>query len=549
MNKTISMLPENIAPGTFIHRSLRLFFIIFMLTGVLISGIMMFFYHFEIETQLNNFKYQENFALKLQNREIGNALESLACDLHFLTQQNELQQYFDNKDSAICDKIASEYVAFAQQKQVYDQIRFINRSGLEIVRVNFNQGKPERVDDDKLQSKQNRYYFKDTIKLAKNSLFISPFDLNIENGIIEVPLKPMIRLSTPVFDSKGQKQGIIVLNYLGKNLLNKILSFESISEGKTMLLNGAGYWLLSPDPKQAWGFMFKDKQRSFSFQYKDIWEKICLIKHGQIDNDDGLFTFSTIHPFSCESDFGTSQMQASCGNVTVSTQNIEPWYLVSFASVQTINSFSDQLQVKFFTLGLILFIIIAVGAWGISQAITRRKIYQSQLQLMALFDPLTELPNRRLFFDRLKMISEHNQRNKSIFGLIYIDLDGFKRVNDDFGHKAGDEVLCVVASRLQKILRKSDTIGRLGGDEFAVIMSRLDSTNGAEIIAQKIIYSLAQPIHLKNGNIHIGASLGISLFPSDSDKIEELVQFADQSMYKSKNKGKNTYTFYSRTAS
>ena len=172
--------------------------------------------------------------------------------------------------------------------------------------------------------------------------------------------------------------------------------------------------------------------------------------------------------------------------------------------------------------------------------------YKAKLEVMALFDPLTGLPNRRLFLDRLNMILEHNRRHKGMFSLFYLDLDGLKMVNDTLGHDAGDEVLCAASQRLKNVIRKSDTVARIGGDEFTIIVDQIKSLEEAEIAVKKIVASFAEPIQLSAGRVNVGVSIGISLFPVDSNEPDELLQFADNSMYTSKNLGKNTYTFFCR---
>ena len=535
--------PRHDTPTLIMRRSRRLFLIIFMLTGSVISGLMMVFYQSEIKTQLSNLKLQETFAVELQSQVVGDTLESVVSDLFFLREQNELHDYLRNRAPGTLDKIASEYRFLVKQKRIYDQARLIDSNGMETVRVNFNRGSPVRVAKDKLQLKRQRYYFKDTFALEKGVVFISPFDLNIENGGVEEPFKPMIRIATPVFDSEDRKSGIVILNYLGDTLLQKILALDSVAQGKTMLLNADGYWLHSPDPKQEWGFMFNDTQRSFSFQYKKVWQTIQRQKKGQLRNSIGLFTFKTIYPL--EKFQGQNFDNGLSEKVVAANVDAYHWHLVSLVPAQTINSYSSRLMAKLFVLGVILFLLVAGGSWVISLAITRRMVDQAHLKLLALFDPLTELPNRRLFFDRLRMALEHGRRNKSVFGLLYIDLDGFKGVNDTYGHEAGDELLRVVAGRLSRTLRKSDTVARLGGDEFAIIIDQLDSATGAEIIAEKILSSIAQPIPLKSGDAKVGASIGIAMFPEDADTAEALLQMADKAMYVSKNQGKNRYTFNS----
>jgi diguanylate cyclase (GGDEF)-like protein/PAS domain S-box-containing protein len=181
---------------------------------------------------------------------------------------------------------------------------------------------------------------------------------------------------------------------------------------------------------------------------------------------------------------------------------------------------------------------------GIIQDITERKKYQIELKAMALHDPLTELPNRRLFFESLSMILKLSQRNNKMFAILYLDLDGFKNVNDSFGHEAGDELLREVSGLLKGVCRKTDTIARLGGDEFAIIIGQLKSEKGAGEIAKKIITAFTKNFQLTACRVHVTASIGISLFPTNSGNLEELVQQADKAMYRSKRQGKNTYTFF-----
>ncbi|MBU3947397.1 MAG: sensor domain-containing diguanylate cyclase [Proteobacteria bacterium] len=527
------------------RRSIYLFFSIFMLTGAVISGLMMIFYRSEIKTRLSQLKTYEEFSVNLQSKAIENLFDSIAGDLFFLSRQNELQEYLLKGDPSYLDEIASEYINLCAQKKIYDQIRFLDTNGMEMVRINYNQGKPARIASDKLQSKQKRYYFKDCYQLDQGEVFISPFDLNIEHDRIEQPLKPMIRLGTPVFDSNGLKRGIVLLNYLGSDLLNRLIESEQVSTGRTMLLNADGYWLLSPDSSQEWGFMFEGENRSFSYLYPDIWGQIKNRKNGQILTSVGLFTYRIIYPLkeghsssSGNKDaFGASQAKVNCREYH--------WYLVSFTPKEILDNFAVDLMMKLFGFGAGIFLIIASGSWFLAFAITRRRISQDQMKTMALYDALTDLPNRRLFYDRLSTVIKQSRRYKAQFGILYIDLDGFKKINDSLGHEAGDALLCKVADRLRQCVRESDTVARLGGDEFAVIVDRLNTDDGAQLAAGKIINILSKPITLPQGDARIGASVGISLFPINSEDGEELLRQADRAMYHSKRSGKNMFSLFS----
>jgi len=534
---------KQVSPASILRTSLRLFLAIFMLTGTIISGVMMGFYHSVTNTELDISKEKESFVVGLQHQLISDVFSSIVGDLLFLSHQNELKEYLAVGDKALLYGIGGEYRSISKQKQIYDQIRFLDNNGMEIIRVNYNQGAPVNVPLNELQSKKKRYYFEDCFKMGKEDIFISPFDLNIEQDKIEQPFKPMIRLGTPIFDTLGEKRGVVLVNYFGKKLLDKILELEPVSEGETMLLNAEGYWLLNPQPEREWGFMFKDQQRTLAAVDNAAWKKINSQDQGQIDTPKGVYTFKTVFPVK------KTGYRSSTGSAEVFGQseaeidhNSYHWHLVSFLSAEKIASMANGFLVKFFTIGAGIFFFIAIGSWIIAFAVTKRKLYQGQLQIMALFDPLTKLPNRILFFDRLKMTAEHSRRYDTQFGLLYIDLDGFKQVNDSLGHDVGDALLETVGSLFLKACRKSDTVARMGGDEFAIIYAEFDSLSDLEAFAARIIDMLKPPVELKKGIVTIGASIGIARFPVDSDNVEELISLADKAMYVSKKNGKNNYT-------
>ena len=185
---------------------------------------------------------------------------------------------------------------------------------------------------------------------------------------------------------------------------------------------------------------------------------------------------------------------------------------------------------------------------GVKENITERKQRLEHLDQMAHYDKLTGLPNRALFFDRLGCIVAQCRREGRKFALLFIDLDGFKEVNDSFGHEAGDRVLQETARRLRGCIRDSDTAARMGGDEFTVILANLADGEHAALVARKILQAFPEPIVLADGNsCRIGASIGISFYPGDSREIETLVGAADSAMYEVKRDGKNGFRLFSQT--
>ena len=169
---------------------------------------------------------------------------------------------------------------------------------------------------------------------------------------------------------------------------------------------------------------------------------------------------------------------------------------------------------------------------------------QEVIWLHANFDVLTGLPNRRLFRDRLDHETHGAHRNGGRFALLFIDLDHFKEANDLLGHDVGDQLLGQAARRIMQCVRASDTVARLGGDEFTAILTQLEEPSDAETIARKINDALAEPFMLGNEVVHLSASIGITLYPTDGRTPEELIRNADQAMYVAKNGGRNQFNYF-----
>jgi hypothetical protein len=233
------------------------------------------------------------------------------------------------------------------------------------------------VPETQLQSKANRYYFKKTIALNQNEVFISPFDLNIENGKVEQPLKPMIRLATPVFNNVGEKKGIVILNYLGENLLENLTQANLTSLGEVMLVNSEGYWLKSPNSEDEWGFMFPDKQdRTFGNDYPEVWQKIKTLESGQLITNQGLFSFTTVYPMN---DKNLSLKPESSDFEISPNSKLLYWKIISYVPSDTLNATTHKLAKEMLILYSGLLILIALVSAGTSRIMVKRQ--QAQLEL------------------------------------------------------------------------------------------------------------------------------------------------------------------------
>jgi diguanylate cyclase (GGDEF)-like protein/PAS domain S-box-containing protein len=176
--------------------------------------------------------------------------------------------------------------------------------------------------------------------------------------------------------------------------------------------------------------------------------------------------------------------------------------------------------------------------------ISQRKQDEEQIRRQANYDALTGLPNRSLFFDRLNQAVISARREHWLLALLFVDLDRFKAVNDSFGHVVGDEILQEVADRIQVCIREADTVARFGGDEFVVLLHDLTEVNDAALVAEKIIDRLSAPFTIVGREVFLGASIGITVYPVDTEDPEAMLRHADMAMYRAKEAGRNRYQFF-----
>lgn len=280
-----------------IKNTLAVFLPVFTLMITVTAAILMV----SENAEMKEYQNKEWRVVDARAANIDSDIQQVSTDLALLANQREMVDLWNDNGipipGALVD-LTAEYLNVSLHRGLYDQIRLIDENGMEIVRVNFNNGLPAVVPQDELQNKQGRYYFEDAIRLNQGEVFVSLLDLNMEHGEIEQPLKPMIRFAAPVFDQRGIKRGIVLLNYFGANLLERFSSYADVSKGgQAMLLNADGYWLVGPNPENEWGFMYEDRvDRTFANAYPEAWERIASDEFGQFETAQGLFTSKTVYP-------------------------------------------------------------------------------------------------------------------------------------------------------------------------------------------------------------------------------------------------------------
>ena len=193
---------------------------------------------------------------------------------------------------------------------------------------------------------------------------------------------------------------------------------------------------------------------------------------------------------------------------------------------------------------LIISSIDAHSALHIAKLAESLHVANQELRSVALYDSLTGLPNRLLLQDRLEQAAKHGERSSKMFALMFVDLDRFKSINDNFGHRIGDLLLQQVGARFSAAIRKEDTVARTGGDEFVVVLSELSAKQEAAIVGRKLIAELSRPFHVESHTLEISGSVGIAIYPEDGREITALIAGADAAMYQIKRAGRNGVGFF-----
>lgn len=459
---------------------------------------------------------------------ISNKMERLVSDLLYMADSFKLNE----KNNEDFSQLEQQWLSFSNRKKIYDQIRFIDLDGNEIIRVNYSENGSYLTQRENLQNKKDRYYFTDTMTLNEKQIYISKLDLNIENNIIEQPVKPMVRLSIPYFDNNGNLKGIIVLNYLANDMLKQLKTIASASQGSIFMLNSNGYWIVnSEDTSKEWAFMYSDKtDTNFQNQFSSEWEKLINDKEGYLVTSNGVFNYTNIF-------LNNTYKIENCQYSLVLGEG--DYYLLSYISPNSsagklflINIFDIAINIIKNNVYVYLFLLLIAASLGLFITINKKE--KAKTKYFSEYDTMTGVYNRRAGFEKLTQLYKHAIKNDKIMCVCFIDINSLKEVNDTLGHDKGDELITSVVNVIKNKIRENDFVARLGGDEFLIVFQDI-TTEDAENIWNRINNEYTQINETENRNYIISASHGIEAFNLHSDvHIDSIINKADEKMYNEK---------------
>lgn len=648
--------------SNFFNNVLKRFILIYSVVATLFIAFLFYIYqeyNQNLETSLLN---QEETFVSSTTQAIQKEMQIQLMVMQMNTKFKFLADFMEDDNQTTRQALQTHFSNLALTFYRYDQIRFIDLTGRERIRVNYKNNATYIVSEAELQNKSHSTYFKEGIKLAPGKVYVSPMELNVEYGKIEIPYKPVVRFVTPVVDNKGNKIGLIVLNYLATELLQNFRDqMELRIRGQGMLIDPQGYWISNHDRANEWGNSLDQVEQKFVDQYPEAWQAIQQNKQGILKTSQGIFRYKAIDPFSLDS-IGSYEVEQKI-KLTISEQSKENnnWKLVVFLPNETIQKESffcsreGKIIIVFFfiSLAVIIFLLLIIseekrrqnnydlfikdelndlyenspcgyhsldskgrvlkmnqtelnwlgytrkevigrsftdfltskstqvfeeflkslplnkkiegvvleiqckkgntffvstsatsileqGNFVIARTsafnITDRIELENRLAYIANTDVLTEISNRRHFFT----LANEKFASEEALSLLMLDIDHFKKVNDLYGHDAGDDVLKYIASILQQALPTKAILARLGGEEFAVLLSGLDAKQTLQLAEKICVKIAATPIVINPKlTINVTISIGTAQRENHKDDIGDLLKRADITLYEAKTTGRN----------
>jgi PAS domain S-box-containing protein len=355
----MSLIPSNISMPALLKR----FALIYLPIAVVLALAQYGGIALEQKMRRENIGIEEQSRIAIASDRLARDLLGPETDLRFVANLPAMSRYLDSANLAQREELEKIFLLLSKEKKRYDQIRYLDDRGQEVIRINYNNGSPTVTQRKQLQNKAGRYFFNDTLKLDQGEIFVSQLDLNVENGSIEVPYKPMLRFGTPVFDRAGRKRGIILLNYFGSELLQDFSTgMRSNIDGHAMLLNRDGYWLSSLQHEDEWGFMLGKKERTFGHDFPEEWHTIEATENGAIQTDRGLFSYATVYPLFNAKYFSTSAVLAGSPTGQEIAAHAFKWKVVSFVPHAVLST----IPVGIFVLSGIAYLIFALIAFVVA---------------------------------------------------------------------------------------------------------------------------------------------------------------------------------------
>ena len=336
----------------------RLFIALFLPVALLIFGGAWYVGQKRIEAQLSLIDSNEVSKVVLGVRRLDGGMQVPLRQFRTLTGLEAVQRAINDNTPDSASGMVDAFSNLVTYNPMVDQVRWIDETGMERVRVDNTGGHPATVARDQLQNKADRYYFVDTMRLKPGEIYMSPLDLNEEHDKVEVPYRPMVRLATRVSDRNGQPRGIVIANVAAQQLLDGFTESVVDNRDHVMLVNSEGYWLVSPKAADEWGFMFHRNETMLT-RYPDAWKAISRLPVNQMELANGLWTWSTVYPLKVGESAGMA--------------GVPYWYVISHLPHNFLAMVRSEAWQAEAIVAIIVLAVTGLGAVWLAMAIAGRK--------------------------------------------------------------------------------------------------------------------------------------------------------------------------------
>ncbi len=310
---------------------IKRFALIYFPAAAICYGVAWAVIHFEDQRRAGRAAVLEAGRIEVARSMIVRDVSMVASDLRLVANLPLLKSYLEQRQASQLDELSRYFLVLAQEKRRYDHLLYVDAQGREVIRVDYNSGHSVIIPQAQLADDSALYFFRDTIKLGEGDLYVSPMELEVEQGRLETPYRAMIRFGMPVFDRMGHKKGVILLSYLGSNLLHDFSDAMAGDDGhQSMLLNRDGYWLSSDESEDEWGFMLGRRERSFSHDFPNEWSSISAGERGVLRTTAGLFAYTTARPLQAGQSSSTGAGLPYMPNERELSKHEYYWKIVSF---------------------------------------------------------------------------------------------------------------------------------------------------------------------------------------------------------------------------
>jgi diguanylate cyclase (GGDEF)-like protein/PAS domain S-box-containing protein len=350
--------------------------------------------------------------------DIKHSLSTAARDVLFLSREALLAEVIARPEAsapAVVQSLGRNWMAFSRAKGIYDQIRWIDRQGMERVTVDYNAGAPRLLPADQLQDKSDRYYFRESVDWPPGHMYVSRLDLDVEGGRIETPPKSTLRLAVPLFDAQGRNQGILAVNYLGDDLLQRA---RGTGDRSNWLVNSDGYWLLGEQASDEWGFMYHKPELTMARRYPHAWRQMVVHDSGNLETAAGYWSYLTIYPLKQVIGLPGQEPQTPALSPERKQNLVGPWKLIHFTPAASYSRRLAWSRLRYGLFALLATALLGFAAWRVTRAraAESRALRGAQEAREETDAYIEQLPDPMLAADETGTIVKTNRAAAAYFG-------------------------------------------------------------------------------------------------------------------------------------